>query len=153
MYVYCPEEFLGSKTQCNLEALIERLEEGGRTLLSQLFDVRYPYWKRNLRNNIRLVGELRYVGEVPVLVLFGLWPRGSHEYREFLDRRRDPDYQERVRSWVPDDRLQAWLAQRHEPGDPGSSRGDCFHFSSGFTTTPQSKRNGLSWDAKPASLG
>jgi len=118
MYVYCPEEFLGSKTQCNLEALIERLEEGGRTLLSQLFDVRYPYWKRNLRNNIRLVGELRYVGEVPVLVLFGLWPRGSHEYREFLDRRRDPDYQERVRSWVPDDRLQAWLAQRHEPGDP-----------------------------------
>ncbi len=114
MYVYCTREVLENGAQYNLRALIERLEQGDRTLLSQLLDIRYPYRKRNLRNNIRLVGELRYLGEVPVLVLFGLWPRGGHEYQEFLNRREDRDYQERVRSWAPDEELRAWLAQQQQ---------------------------------------
>ncbi|MFT0788158.1 hypothetical protein [Synechococcus sp. H55.10] len=112
MYVYCTREVLEEGAQYDLKVLIERLEQGDRTLLSQLFDVRYPYWKRNLRDNIRLVGELRHLGEESVLVLFGLWPRGSHEYQEFLDRREARDYQERVRNWAPDGQLQDWLAER-----------------------------------------
>ncbi|MFS8806894.1 hypothetical protein NW837_05445 [Synechococcus sp. R6-10] len=122
MYVYCPEEVLEAGAPYNLEELIERLEQGDRTLLSRLFDVRYPYWKRNLRRNVRLVADLRYLGEVPVLVLFGLWGRGSHEYREFLERRQDPSYQERVRNWVSDDQLQAWLAQRQAENEQEEAR-------------------------------
>ncbi len=112
MYVYCTREVLEEGTQYDLKVLIERLEQGDRTLLSQLFDVRYPYWKRNLRGNIRLVGELRHLGEESVLVLFGLWPRGSYEYLEFLDRREDRDYQEWVRNRASDGKLQDWLAER-----------------------------------------
>jgi hypothetical protein len=118
MYVYCPTWVRGDSAaynaEKNLSTLVTRLEKGDRTLLSQLFDIRYPYWKRNLLRNLRLLGQLRYLGEVPVLVLFALWLRGSHEYHYFLKQRQNPDYQKWVKGLVPDDVLQVWLAQRQQ---------------------------------------
>jgi hypothetical protein len=110
MYVYCTEKVPAGDIK--LKELIERLEQGDRILLSQLFDIRYPYWKRNFGRTFRLVSELRYLGEVPVLILFGLYSRGSHEYREFLDRREDSDYRDRIRNLVPEHQLRAWLERR-----------------------------------------
>ncbi len=110
MYVYCTEEVPAGDIQ--LKELIKRLEQGDRILLNQLFDIRYPYWKRNFDRRSRLVGELRYLGEVPVLILFGLYSRGSHEYREFLDRRKNSDYRDRIRNLVPEHQLRAWLERR-----------------------------------------
>jgi len=116
MYVYCPtwvqDDSAAYNAEKHLSRLITRLERGDRILLSQLFDIRYPYWKRNLLKNLRLLGQLRYLGEVPVLVLFALWLRGSHEYHYFLEQRQNLDYQQRVEDLVPDDVLQVWLAQR-----------------------------------------
>jgi len=118
MYVYCPrwvqDDSAAYNAEKHLSRLITRLERGDRILLSQLFDIRYPYWKRNLLKNLRLLGQLRYLGEVPVLVLFALWLRGSHEYHYFLKQRQNPDYQKWVKGLVPDDELQVWLAQRQQ---------------------------------------
>jgi len=66
MYVYCPTWVQGNSAaynaEKNLSTLVTRLEKGDRILLSQLFDIRYPYWKRNLLRNLRLLGQLRYLG-------------------------------------------------------------------------------------------
>lgn len=117
MYVYCVEEVLEAADRfglrSHLDSLVIRLQQGNPTLLEQLFDIRYPFWKRNLAGDSRLVGDLRWLGSVPVLVLFGLWGRGSHAYQDFLDRREETRYRNALRERVGDDDLLTWLGAQH----------------------------------------
>ncbi|MEN9259733.1 MAG: hypothetical protein Q6L60_02115 [Thermostichus sp. HHBFW_bins_43] len=104
-----------------LTDLVRRLEAGDPILIERLFEPRHPFWKRSLRNNIRLLGERRWLGQVPILVLFGLWQRGGHEYRKFLDNRETSAYQDWVRGLVSDAQLWAWLEERQledRPDEP-----------------------------------
>ncbi|MFQ3585943.1 MAG: hypothetical protein SNJ85_13680, partial [Cyanobacteriota bacterium] len=118
MYVYCTAAVEQAAGRFNLteplSKLVERLKQGDPTLLDQLFDIRFPYWKRNLGKNVRLVGDLRWLDEVPILVLFGLWLRGSGEYRDFLDHRTEANYQSRIRDEVEDEVLRVWVQEQRQ---------------------------------------
>ncbi len=121
MYVYCVEEVLEAADRfglrSHLDRLVGRLQQADPMVLEQLFEIRYPFWKRNLRDNVRLLGHVRWLGAVPVLVLFGLWGRGSRDYQHFLEHREEQGYLEQVRGRVCDQKLQAWL-DVHAPDSP-----------------------------------
>ena len=125
MYVYCTEaveeaaERLG--LAYNLATVIKRLENADASVLPQLFDIRYPYWKCSLRHNIRLLGDLRWLDDEPIFVLFGLWPRGGHEYATFLEQRETRDYRNWVRRLVSDEELENWLAEQQQQEDEDKS--------------------------------
>lgn len=124
MRIFISEEVQAAAKTHNLESDLKkieaRLQQLGVSALGQFFGIRYPFWKRNLQYRYRLVGDLRWVDNTPVLHLFGLWTRGSEQYQDFLHRRGDPGYQMAIRSSLSQQHLEGYI--RSLGGEPEGER-------------------------------
>ncbi|MGB3402471.1 MAG: UvrD-helicase domain-containing protein [Microcoleaceae cyanobacterium] len=90
MYIYTTPQFdrqaKQQGIQANVAQLLVNVRQQGITAVYSLFEWNYPYLKRPIKNNLRLVGrvvKLNSPGD-DVLCLLAVFTRGGKEYEAFL---------------------------------------------------------------------
>ncbi len=92
MYIYTTSQFdqqaKQQGIQANVAELLVTVQKQGVTAVYSLFEWIYPYLKRPIKNNLRLVGRIIKLHSCHVFCLLAVFTRGGKEYEAFL---RNPD--------------------------------------------------------------
>jgi hypothetical protein len=88
MYIYTTPQFdrqaKQQGIQANVAELLVTVQKQGATAAYSLFEWNYPYLKRPIKNNLRLVGKIVRLNSYDVLCLLAVFTRGGKEYEGFL---------------------------------------------------------------------
>jgi hypothetical protein len=88
MYIYTTPQFdrqaKQQGIQANVAELLVTVQKQGITAAYSLFEWNYPYLKRPIKNNLRLVGKIIRLNSHDVLCLLAVFTRGGKEYEAFL---------------------------------------------------------------------
>ncbi len=88
MYTYTTAQFKLQAQQHNIQAQIDKLirtiRQQGQMAVEGLFERNYPYLKRRINYNLRLVGKVVKLATHDVLCLLAVFTRGGKAYAAFL---------------------------------------------------------------------
>ncbi|MGB3533592.1 MAG: hypothetical protein WBA13_08740 [Microcoleaceae cyanobacterium] len=88
MYIYTTPQFDQQAKlqgiQANVAELLVTVRSQGVTALNSLFEWIYPYLKRPIKNNLRLVGRIIKLDSGYIFCLLAVFTRGGKKYQAFL---------------------------------------------------------------------
>jgi hypothetical protein len=87
MYIYTTPQFdrqaKQQGIQANVAELLVTVQKQGITAAYSLFEWNYPYLKRPIKNNLRLVGKIIRLNSHDVLCLLAVFTRGEKNMKHF----------------------------------------------------------------------
>ncbi len=115
MYVYRTSQFTQKAERYGIQTQLDRfcveLETQDIVEVQAHFKRVYPYLKRKVDNNLRLMGKILTVDDTHLLCLLDIFKRGDKDYEHFLLN--PQDYGTRhLDSQLDDEKLYCWLQHR-----------------------------------------
>lgn len=115
MYIYITQQCKDNAKKYNIEPEITKLCYDSDALAR--FDPIYPYWKRGILGNLRLLAKIEKVDNDAVLCLLDILARGGKEYDEFKDKEKRQEFgQKYLETLLNLDELRQWLNEQKESG-------------------------------------
>ncbi|WP_449416126.1 hypothetical protein [Phormidium nigroviride] len=115
MYIYITQQCKDNAKKYNTEPEITKLCHDSDALAR--FDRIYPYWKRKISWNLRLLAKIEKVDNDAVLCLLDILVRGDKEYDEFKHKEKREEFgQNYLEPLLNLDELRQWLDEQKESG-------------------------------------
>ena len=115
MYIYITQKCNDNAKKYGVEPEITKLRDDSNA--RDRFEPIYPYWKRGILGNLRLLAKIEKVDNDEVLCLLNILRRGDKEYNEFKDKEKRQEFgQNYLEPLLNLDELRQWLDEQKESG-------------------------------------
>lgn len=115
MYIYITQKCKDNAKKYGVEPEITKLRDDSNA--RDRFDPIYPYWKRGILGNLRLLAKIEKLDNDEVLCLLNILRRGDKEYNEFKDKEKREEFgQNYLEPLLNLDELRQWLDEQKESG-------------------------------------